>query len=617
MFSKVESNQNGIPTAPKELHFIWVGGDLPEKYLLNLRAAVTQAEKIGYKVNLWLSNPKQFHKTAAKMDINFYDKVKLRDINELTEFTNATFPEEGKKILSLIRQEMAGNKNYSAVADWLRILILLKEGGVYSDIDHLYLPRAQANGLDIQIFTQLPEDLTPFKNKGIIVGNMFYCLTEINGKKETMTTPVVNMERINELLEKSKSTKCHLTPTDFLNCIGKPCPIIPEHNRVDWAKEQFPTNKTQFDIELPHGIKILGDHFPLKDGSAPKMKNAMMGNLGNSAVLSKPDNCLMAALPGSQVLKQTLLTYLKNYENISCAIDPAYVLKRKATANDLARIEKTHYGKYVRGLKSGEGTEALVGMEAFYVYKNKEGELLLFEQSSDAISSLDVKRAPDTMLFNDYNGKRMICSTTHALSPILIILKEMLPEANLGDLLIPPSALADIMQLHWDNTWFGDPSLERKPAFTDIDAHYASTFGRTDKSKELEMKLISDEENEILLEESIQEEAIEMKHISDDEEEVHFDESVQREGNPSNSATSTNISMMVLGGFIAAAGIAAVAIAFTVLNAATFGVAGLAVAGIGVAAALSGVGLFATGAYKNRQTIPEESLAFSEQMHSF
>ncbi|MCL9685363.1 TcdA/TcdB catalytic glycosyltransferase domain-containing protein [Legionella maioricensis] len=511
MFSKVESNQKATPTAPKEFQFIWVGGDLPEKYLLNLRAAVTQAEKMGYKVNLWLSNPKQFHKTAAKMDINFYDKVKLRDINELTEFTNATFPEEGKKILSRIRQEMAGNKNYSAVADWLRILILLKEGGVYSDIDHLYLPHAQANGLDIQILTQLPEDLTPFKNKGIIVNNMFYCLTEVNGKKETMTTPVVNMERIKELLEKSKSTKCHLTPTDFLNCIGKPCPIIPEHNRVDWAKEQFPTNKTQFDIELPHGIKILGNHFPLKNGSAPKMKNAMMGNLGNSAVISKPDNCLMAALPGSQVLKQTLLKYLENYDSISHAQDPAFVLKRKATADDLAQIEETRYQDKVKGLKNGEGTEVLVDVKSLYVYKNKEGELLLFERSSRYISPLGVKRAPDTMLFNEDYSKRMICSSTHALSPIMISMNEMLPEAKLGDLLIPPSALADTIQLHWDNTWFGDPSLEIKPAFTDIDAHYASTFG--------------------------------------------------------------------------------------------------------VAAALSGVGLFATSTGKNRQTIAEESLAFSEQMH--
>lgn len=75
-----------------------------------------------------------------------------------------------------------------------------------------------------------------------------------------------------------------------------------------------------------------------------------------------------------------------------------------------------------------------------------------------------------------------------------------------------------------------------------------------------------------------------------------------------NTSSISNVSMMVLGGFIATAGIAAVAIAFTVLNAATFGIAGLVVAGIGVAAALSGVGLFATGAYKNKNTTSDISL---------
>ncbi len=61
-----------------------------------------------------------------------------------------------------------------------------------------------------------------------------------------------------------------------------------------------------------------------------------------------------------------------------------------------------------------------------------------------------------------------------------------------------------------------------------------------------------------------------------------------------------NISMMVFGGFIAALGVTAVAIAFTSLHAATFGIAGVAVAGIGIAALTSGVGLFASGAYRDR-----------------
>ena len=62
--------------------------------------------------------------------------------------------------------------------------------------------------------------------------------------------------------------------------------------------------------------------------------------------------------------------------------------------------------------------------------------------------------------------------------------------------------------------------------------------------------------------------------------------------------SSCNLSMQILGGFMAVLGVAAVAVAFTVLNAATFGIAGLVVAGIGAAVALAGVGLFAVGSLK-------------------
>lgn len=81
----------------------------------------------------------------------------------------------------------------------------------------------------------------------------------------------------------------------------------------------------------------------------------------------------------------------------------------------------------------------------------------------------------------------------------------------------------------------------------------------------------------------------------------------------STSSNEKNISMMVLGGFITAAGIATVAIAFAVLNAAAFCVA----AGVGLAAVMSGIGLFATGTNKNRQTNADVSLVFSDSpVHS-
>ena len=64
----------------------------------------------------------------------------------------------------------------------------------------------------------------------------------------------------------------------------------------------------------------------------------------------------------------------------------------------------------------------------------------------------------------------------------------------------------------------------------------------------------------------------------------------------------SNTSMMVWGGFIAAAGTAEIAIAFTVLNAATFDIPRLLLAGAGIAAVLTGCGFFASN--MNKQTTP-------------
>lgn len=76
-----------------------------------------------------------------------------------------------------------------------------------------------------------------------------------------------------------------------------------------------------------------------------------------------------------------------------------------------------------------------------------------------------------------------------------------------------------------------------------------------------------------------------------------------------NSPSSlSNISMMVLGGFIATVGVATVALAFILLNAATLGIAGLVVAGVGATMALTRLGLFATGASRSCQTTEPDPL---------
>lgn len=74
------------------------------------------------------------------------------------------------------------------------------------------------------------------------------------------------------------------------------------------------------------------------------------------------------------------------------------------------------------------------------------------------------------------------------------------------------------------------------------------------------------------------------------------------QSNPSFS----NLSMQVLGGFMAALGVAAVACAFVVLNAATMGMTGLIIAGAGFASSLAGVGLFSYASLRNNASKSNE-----------
>lgn len=79
------------------------------------------------------------------------------------------------------------------------------------------------------------------------------------------------------------------------------------------------------------------------------------------------------------------------------------------------------------------------------------------------------------------------------------------------------------------------------------------------------------------------------------------------------NASINNISMMVLGSFIAIAGIATIALTFTLLNLSTLGGFGIIAASIGVATSLSGLGLFAAGIFKAKPLSHDESLNASQK----
>lgn len=92
---------------------------------------------------------------------------------------------------------------------------------------------------------------------------------------------------------------------------------------------------------------------------------------------------------------------------------------------------------------------------------------------------------------------------------------------------------------------------------------------------------------------------------SQNPDETLREKAVKKEASRYCSPKSKNISMQILGGFMAALGCSAVALAFTVLNTATLG-------GVGIAALILGIGFFAVGTYRNCQTSPD-ALDFSNE----
>lgn len=97
-----------IKTVPKILHFIWIGSIIPNKYIDNLKTYVDNNAE--YKINLWVDRNYEF--TINGVNIINIDSIDIINNHELNIV-----------------------KNYGAKADILRLEIVYKYGGIYSDID--------------------------------------------------------------------------------------------------------------------------------------------------------------------------------------------------------------------------------------------------------------------------------------------------------------------------------------------------------------------------------------------------------------------------------------------------------------------------------------------------
>lgn len=97
-----------IKSVPKIIHFIWIGSIIPDKYINNLNSYVNNNPE--YKINLWVDRNYEFSMNRVEIiNINSIDIINKHELNMVD--------------------------NYGAKADILRLEILYKYGGIYSDID--------------------------------------------------------------------------------------------------------------------------------------------------------------------------------------------------------------------------------------------------------------------------------------------------------------------------------------------------------------------------------------------------------------------------------------------------------------------------------------------------
>lgn len=167
--------------SPKKIHMMWLGGRMPENYVLHFHELSLAAKASGFELHLWCDNSKNytFSCTSAKSNnsdskyapittsainevvlskFSEIDNIKFRNINELKtrmfgenadpfyQNTDADFPEtvissekpnknRAEYFWRVVESEMIGSKNLAAAADFLRLEILRQEGGTYKDID--------------------------------------------------------------------------------------------------------------------------------------------------------------------------------------------------------------------------------------------------------------------------------------------------------------------------------------------------------------------------------------------------------------------------------------------------------------------------------------------------
>jgi mannosyltransferase OCH1-like enzyme len=130
---EMQPNYNNDVIMPKIIHFIWIGSNIPEKYIATIKTC--KIINNNYKIICWVDDTSM---TQNTIDYLQHCGIDIHNINNLLSHENNNLE---KYILSLLNVF----DNYGYKADIIRLYVVYKYGGIYSDIDSVWLKPLDSN----------------------------------------------------------------------------------------------------------------------------------------------------------------------------------------------------------------------------------------------------------------------------------------------------------------------------------------------------------------------------------------------------------------------------------------------------------------------------------------
>lgn len=165
----IDTDYKNTDIIPKNIHFIWIGDPIPEKYV----NTVANCKKINdkYNVILWVDYTSIYEETAIYLHNS---GIIIKNI-----YIDLKLPPENNVLKDYILQLLELNGNYGYKADIIRLYVVYMEGGIYSDIDSIWIKPLDSN-FDYEFVTyrideecsNLTNSFFGFNKYSIIVSNL-------------------------------------------------------------------------------------------------------------------------------------------------------------------------------------------------------------------------------------------------------------------------------------------------------------------------------------------------------------------------------------------------------------------------------------------------------------